>query len=480
MLGRGEDLDRLRRRDAALRPVHRVVVLRLQVVADLVAGAEREGRELPAVVAAQPPRRRGRSLQHHPLLLAAGALPDQRNLLQAVVVGGRPLQQHRSLRVDFQHRLLRGLDGDLRRGVGDDLDRPRGALRHGPPAGVGEAQAPLPRRRQRKGAGKLAPAGSRRLQLHGRVVDHREGLFQIAIGAGRDAHFRPPRRPQVSRGALFGAGRKAGVSGIEVRDRQVARDRRRLHRRSAAVSAPQPPQALRDVPGGHPVRKGPEEQRAGEREDRRAQRRGRQRFRRIDLRRRRGSPDVQQGKQLGGGPRRRIGGQFHAGEQLGGAAQPARELPRIERGCAPDEPSGRGRRRERERRQDQARKQRSVHAGHQRSGQQRDQEARAHQRNPAQRFQPRRAPPGAREERGHLPLRGLPLLREQLPARSGRVRGQPTEGGDVLMKLHPGSILLASVALLCTTVYKLAPSGIPGKRPAPRPFLFGRFRDHLT
>ena len=151
----GEDLDRLRRGHASLRAVHRIVVFRFQMVADPVSGPQPQGGQLPDVRAAQALRGSGRGLQHHPLFLAAGALPHQRDLGQPVVVGGGPADLHPPLGIHLQHRLLGRVDAHLWGLVGHDLDGPRGPLGDGPPPSVGEAQAPLAGLGELEGAGEL-------------------------------------------------------------------------------------------------------------------------------------------------------------------------------------------------------------------------------------------------------------------------------------------------------------------------------------
>ena len=172
-------------------------------------------------------------------------------------------------------------------------------------------------------------AGAGCLQLYPCAVHDGERLRQIAIRARGDAHFGPARRAQVACGALLGARRQAHVSRVQVRHREVAGDRRQLHRRGRAVARPEADHAPRNVPVGKGGCEGPDEGARGEREERPSQRRGRQGTRDVDLARRSGRAHVQQREQLRRDARRVLAGKLHAAEKLRRPADQARDQLRI-------------------------------------------------------------------------------------------------------------------------------------------------------
>jgi len=305
VLGGREDLDRLRRRDAALRTVHCVVVLCLQVIADPVPRPQAQRRDLPSI--------------------RARSLPDQRHFGQAIVVGGGPGDLHAPLRIDLQHRLLRRVDVHLRRLVGDDLDRTRRTLRDRAPARVGEPQAPLSRLTEREAARELPAAGARGVELHRRAIHHGERLREIAVGASGDPHFGAARRAQIAGGALFSARRQAGVRRIEVGDGEIAGDRRQLDRRRPALSRPEAQHAARDVTRSGRGDDRPDQAAGSEREQRPAQRRGGQDPLDVDLPRRLRCPHLQQREQLGGDAAGILARELDAAEQVRRSADQPRE-----------------------------------------------------------------------------------------------------------------------------------------------------------
>ena len=329
VLGGGEHLDRLGRRDAALGPVDGVIVLRLQVVADAIPGAKAQRRDLPGVRAAKPLRRRRRGLEDGPLFLRARPLPDQRHFGQAIVVSGRPGDLHAPLRIDLQHRLLRRIDVHLRRLIGDDLDGARRTLCDGPSARVGEPQAPLAGLGEREAARELAATRPGNVELHRGAVDYGERLRQVAVGACGDPHFGAPRRPQIARRAFLGAGRQAGIRRVEVGDGKIAGDRRQLHRRRPALAGPEAQHAARDVTGRKGGDDRPDQAARDEREERPAQRRRRQDPIDVDLPRRLSCSEVQHREQLGGDAAGILAGQLDAAEQLRRPADQPREKARV-------------------------------------------------------------------------------------------------------------------------------------------------------
>jgi hypothetical protein len=124
------------------------------------------------------------------------------------------------------------------------------------------------------------------------------------------------RGAQISRRALFGAGRQAGVRRVEVRDGKIARDGRQLQRRRAGVTAPEPRQALPQVPRRERCRHDEEGASGEERDDGTQERRGGDGARRIDLLRRPGSPDVQEREQLDRCALHRVARELDAAEQF--------------------------------------------------------------------------------------------------------------------------------------------------------------------
>ena len=218
VLGGAVDHQGLLAARALLRPVHRVVVQRLDRVADPVPGGELQRAERPAVLARALPPIVVRELL--PVALAVGTGPHQRDVRQAVVVGGFPAKQHLLVGVHLQlgareeHRGLRwrvrldrerevGTAGDLASAAAaeDDTVGARG-LEH---EAAAQVTAVLDPQRDRR------PGAQHQLRPGDRPVCPGAELHHGALGPGQVA------------GARHRARREAGVGGVLVEHLQLAR-----------------------------------------------------------------------------------------------------------------------------------------------------------------------------------------------------------------------------------------------------------------
>ena len=99
-------------------------------------------------------------------------------------------------------------------------------------------------------------------ELHRLAVHDRGRGVEVAIGAGGEPHLGPFGSAQIARGPLFGAGGKARIGWIQIRDGKIADDRRRLRLRRGGIPEAQPGEAEREPPG----RDQPEDQQRDEAE----------------------------------------------------------------------------------------------------------------------------------------------------------------------------------------------------------------------